>query len=283
MVHRFLRHGKAKKLLLFSKPRSEGALKLVCCWMGFVFAEVLWHWGRWTPTEARGAAVPLRRREVKAGNKLRPDLKCVAGFQAAGLAGPALQKSGPSEAVDYSGKRYRWMGSFSGGARFHCPDRVLVFAVSPALLWKTICKISEGKCNPRVEWRVLWNEWGDNPFVVCYKCTLFLHYLSMRIDCSLSRQIHCSTLSPVRQTRVAGGRAASERPQVGGLQKRWFLLHFKNPAGVMIFGACDVRSLGWSLAKRRGSRFTKRPEGFSCRPRPWFPIKTGREICLNCF
>lgn len=67
---------------------------------------------------------------------------------------------------------------------------------------------------------------GDNPFVVCYKCTLFLHYLSMRIDCSLNQQIHCSTLSSVLRAQHSD-RAASELPQLGGLQKKGALLNFK--------------------------------------------------------
>lgn len=41
MVHRFLRHGKAKNLFLFSKAKSKGIFNFVCYWMGFMFAEVL--------------------------------------------------------------------------------------------------------------------------------------------------------------------------------------------------------------------------------------------------
>lgn len=89
-------------------------------------------------------------------NKLPPNLKRAAGFKTAPLGAASLQKRGPSEAGD----SHCWMGSLCCSTRFHCPNHVLVFAISHALLWKTICKISKGKCNPWVEWKVLWNEWG---------------------------------------------------------------------------------------------------------------------------
>lgn len=85
----------------------------------------------------------------------------------------------------------------------------------------------------------------------------------------------------MRQTQVAGGRAASELPEVGGLQKGFFWI--SKSGWRDYFGACDAQSLGLSHAERRGLRFTKRSEGFSCLPALDFAIEMGREICLNCF
>lgn len=78
---------------------------------------------------------------------------------------------------------------------FHCPCHILVDAISHVLTWKKHTKHLQDKwgkkCNPWVEWRMLWNEWGIILFVVGYKCTLFLHYLRESTCCVFRCRLCC--------------------------------------------------------------------------------------------
>lgn len=145
------------------------------------------------------------------------------------------------------------MESLSGDTCFHCPSHILVYAISHALLWKTICKISKGKCNPWVEWRVLWNGWG---IILLLSVTNALYFcIIWAWECTVRSANKSSTVSSP-QTIQPEWHAVLESlnsPLVSGLQRALF--DYQNPTGGVIpvhAVWCETwwKCSGWGCSKQ---------------------------------